>query len=342
MPQQQPDFVISLDGKDLTSRIAPRLESLTISECRSDEADTLDIVLDDADGKLAIPKRGAVLSVELGWVNTGTVHKGKFTVDEVELSGAPDKITIRARSASMTKSMGERQEKSWHGKTLGDIVRTIGEKHKLTPVIGPALAKIRIAHIDQTHESDMNFLTRLAKRYDAVMTVKDEKLLFLPIGQGTSASGKPLQVLALDRKSGDQHRYHVAERENFTSVRAHYYSSAKGKRPSVVVGGENLKNVKVLPETYANEAEARAAATSELNRVQRSQATMAFTLALGRPDIYPEMPVTLAGFKPEINDTPWLVKKAKHSLQDGGLTTHLELEMRDDPVAEKHRSHFRK
>lgn len=342
MRQSEPDFSITLDGKDLTSLIEPRLHTLTITECRADESDTLDLVLDDSDGMLDIPKRGAILSVALGWTNTGTVHKGSFTVDEVEHSGAPDIITIRARSASMTKNMGERLEKSWHGNTLGDIVRVIAGKHKLTPVVGAALAKITIPHIDQTHESDMNFLTRLAKRYDAVMTIKDSRLLFVPIGQGKTASGKPLMQLALDRSSGDQHRYHIAERENYETVRAHYYSSSKGKRPSVVVGGENLKHVKVLPETYATEAEARSAATSELNRLHRSQATMDYTLALGRPEIYPEMPVSLSGFKPEINGTPWLVRKAKHNLADGGLTTSLELEVRDDPVTDKHRSHFRK
>jgi len=31
------------------------------------------------------------------------IDKGSFTVDEVEHAGAPDVLTIRARSASMTK-----------------------------------------------------------------------------------------------------------------------------------------------------------------------------------------------------------------------------------------------
>ena len=71
-------------------------------------------------------------------------------------------------------------------------MRKIAGAHGLTPAITEALAEIVIAHIDQTHESDMSFLTRLAKRYDAVMNVKDTHLLFVPIGHGTSVSGKPL------------------------------------------------------------------------------------------------------------------------------------------------------
>ncbi|MBO2976284.1 phage late control D family protein, partial [Burkholderia pseudomallei] len=96
---------------------------------------------------------------------------------------------------------------------------------------------VLIAHIDQTHESDMSFLTRLAKRYDAVMNVKDLRLLFMPIGTGQTASGKQLDMLELTRASGDSHRYHVSERENYAAVRAHYHSTGRAKRKSVIVGG---------------------------------------------------------------------------------------------------------
>jgi phage protein D len=342
MKQPKPEYQITLDGRDLTSKIAPRLISLSLSESRSDEADTLDITLDDSEGLLAIPARGAVLRVAFGWSDTGIVDKGSFTVDEVEHSGAPDILTIRARSASMTKEMGERIERSWHGETIGAIVRKIAGKHGLKPAIADALAKVAIAHIDQTHESDMSFLTRLAKRYDAVMNVKDTHLLFMPIGHGTTAKGTKLESIELTRKDGDQHRYHIAERENYAGVRANYHGTGRKKRESVVVGGESNHNIKVLPETYATEADARAAATAEFNRTKRSQATMDYTLALGRPDLYPEIPVYLNGFKPDIDAQSWLAKKVKHTIGDGGYTTALELETRDDPTSDRHRSHFRK
>jgi mRNA interferase RelE/StbE len=52
--------------------------------------------------------------------------------------------------------------------------------------------------------------------------------------------------------------------------------------------------------------------------------------------------VTVSGFKPEIDETPWLMKRATHTLGDGGFTTALELEVRDDPTKDRHRSHFRR
>lgn len=138
--------------------------------------------------------------------------------NEVEHSGAPDTITVRARSAAMTNGMQERREKSWHKQTIATIVQTIAKRYSLTPTVGDKLAKIQIAHIDQTHESDMSFLTRLAKRYDAVVNVKDKRLLFMPIGAGKTSSGKALKVLNLTRADGDTHRYHVSERENYSAT----------------------------------------------------------------------------------------------------------------------------
>lgn len=71
------------------------------------------------------------------------------------------------------------------------------------------------------------------------------------------------------------------------------------------------------------------------NRPQRSPATFGYELALARPEIFPEMPVIVSGFKPEIDETPWLVKKAPHTIHaDSGFSTSLDMEMRDDPTTD--------
>jgi phage protein D len=339
-----PDYTITMDGRDLTSVLDPRMMRLSVRECRADEADTLDLVLDDSDGKLEIPKRGAVLSVAIGWSGRALVDKGSFTVNEVEHAGTPDTITVRARSASMTKGMGERQEKSWHDQSVGDIVRTIAGRHQLTPKVGDELGKFKIPHIDQTHESDMSFLTRLARRFDAVMTVKEGNLLFLPIGTGATMSGQEVPAIALTRQDGDRHRFHVSERENYSAVRAYWHNNGEKKRHSVVVGGEDNHSVKVLPENYASQAEAERAATAEFERTKRSQATFNYTMAIGQPELRPEAPVTLSGWnKPEIDDEDWLVQQVTHTLDDsGGYTCDMELEILDDPITKRHRSNFRK
>lgn len=83
-------------------------------------------------------------------------------------------------------------------------------------------------------------------------------------------------------------------------------------------------NLSVCPKkldqhTYGSEAAAR---------TKRGKATMELTLALGRPELMPQTPVVLQGFKDVIDNTPWLVVKPTHTLSNNGLTTRAEQETR--------------
>lgn len=93
-----PDYMLMLDSRDITGNISDRLMSMTLTDNRGFEADQLDIELNDADGQVGLPVRGAVLTVYIGWKVCHGMQR-KFTVDEVEHRGAPDVVTIRARSA---------------------------------------------------------------------------------------------------------------------------------------------------------------------------------------------------------------------------------------------------
>src|SRR6185369_1057851 len=107
---------------------------------RGFEADTVEIDLDDTDGALDLPPRGAVLDLAFGWAADGVVHKGSYTVDEVAHHGAPDTLSIRARSADLRAGLTTQRERSWHATTLGAIVRTIADENGLIPVIPASLA----------------------------------------------------------------------------------------------------------------------------------------------------------------------------------------------------------
>lgn len=81
----KPDYQLTVNGRDISRAIKAdaRLISLTLTESRGDEADQLDIELDDSDGALDLPKKGAELALRLGWEGLGLVDKGTFEVDEV-------------------------------------------------------------------------------------------------------------------------------------------------------------------------------------------------------------------------------------------------------------------
>jgi phage protein D len=310
----KPRWKVTLDGRDLTSTLAPRLISLKISACRQYSADQLDIELSDHDGQLALPPKTATLQVWLGWDDTGLTDMGTFAIDELEHTGAPDQLILRGRSAHLRGDLRQQREQSYTDTTVGAIIHQLAGRNNLTPRCHASLADAVIDHVEQTNESDINFLTRLGKHYDAVATIKAGALIFCPIGEGTTATGKPLPSVTLVRADGDQHRYHAADRDAYGGIRALYDDVHTGKTEVVLVGTEDGQDVKTLRTIYASKSNALRAARSEYRRLLRGIVTFEYALARGRPDFYPEMHARVRGFKPEIDATDWIVVRAEHVL----------------------------
>lgn len=321
-----PICMISADNKPLNELISKRILSVTVTDNRANAADELSIVLDDHDGALQLPKRGVRLNCQMGFKGEGLHDKGDFIVDETEWSGTPDQITIKASSANFKSNIKEAKSKSYHRKTFGAIATEIAQNHKLTLVMAAALKAIALSHIDQTNESDLNLLQRLAKQNGAEMAVKKDRLLIFTAGSAKTASGKDLSTITLTRNSGDQFRYSEQDRESdHTGVSASYQDTGKAKREKVVNGDKG--KVKHLKGTFANKAEAERASAAKMDEIKRQMAKFSINLAYGLPEISTESPIKLQGFKAEIDNLKWIVEKATHSYaKSGGLTTQLDLE----------------
>jgi phage protein D len=356
----RPVYRLTLNGKDITGRFQDRLIEFTLTDNCGFEADQLDIELDDTDGKLDLPEKGVRLSLSLGWADTGVVNKGTYKVDELEHTGPPDRLIIRARSAEMDGGLTTRRENSYVGKTVSEVVQAIAMRNKFTWMVGKKLADLVIAHVDQTGESDANFLSRLAKEFDAIATVKNGTLLFIPAGEPTSGSGLALPPVTITRAVGDTHTFSIADRENYNGVKAYYQDTRAGVRGEVVIDASNVtavkekpdtgkgkkkpvtvqaapnpENVKVLRHTYASKYNAERAARSEWRKIQRGMATFTITLARGRAELFPSLHAKVRGWKPQIDNTGWSVGKVVHRVSGGGgFTTTLELEIQPERLEE--------
>ena len=325
----RPCFSVKLGDKDLTGGVKARLVALEISAERDQDADQLDITLSDHDGGLALPSAHTALTVSLGWDNAKLVSMGTFSVDEIEHSGAPDKLVLRARSADMRSSIRDKRTQSWDHTTLGALVEEIAGRNGLSPHCAPSLASQAIAHEDQTNESDLNLITRLGQHFDAVATCKAGRLILSPVGNGKTAGGAAIPQATLQRDAGDQHRYHAAQRGASSGVRAYYHDIKAAKKRAVVVGAD--KTLTTLRGVYASQSNALRAARAEWNRIQRNKACFELNLARGRADLYPNMSLTVSGWKAPI-DGAWLIKSVSHSLSDGGFTTRLACEAPNAPA----------
>jgi len=332
---------VVVDGTDITplleGRVAQgngrpprrRLVSLGITEKRGEEADQLDLVIDDTDGAVALPPTGAKIHVWLGWkqgsdVTPGLVDKGWFIVDEVAHGGPPDLITIRARSADFTGDLKTRREKSWHSTTLGAIVTEIAERHQLTPRCAASLAGIAVTAKAQNRESDLAFIRRLGRERGAVAKISRGVLIFSPIGSGVTPSGKLIATVAIARRDGDAHQFARQKRDDVSGVQATWHDRINSKRQNAVAG--KADGATTLSRVYSSEADALAAANAAHRRAGREPVSLTLSLALGRPDIYPANKASVTGYKSSIDAVEWLVAEVTHTIGDRGYSTGLKLE----------------
>lgn len=319
-----PAWDITLDGESLAPLIADRLLKISITDESGLKSDTFSMELDNRDMVFGWPSKGAVVTVALGYKETGIEVLGTYTVDERTLRGKALVLSLSGKAADMTADSRQknRRTESYHGQTVRQIVATIAARHGLTPVVGADYSDEVIAHVDQTSESDLAFLTRQAATRGAVAKISDGKLLFVAAGTAKSASGKTLTpTLIAESDVTGNWEYQDADRGKKKAVVAAWWDAEAAQHREVKIGGGSDEDVHELPQAYASEAEARAAAQAASGESSAGEGSLTLTVT-GKPTLLAETPVTITGF-PSVIPTDWIVKTAKHELTRKGYTCAL-------------------
>lgn len=319
----KPTFSIIADDKDITSKIADRLISLTVTDEAGLQSDTVEIKIDNRDFAVALPRTGADLRIHMGY-GTALRYMGLYKAEDVTLSGPPSSMTVRGNATFFSSTLKAPKSRSFDNVTIGGLVAKIASEHGYEPRVGQAMAGILLPHIDQTSESDMHLLTRLSIERGAVFKPVAGKLLFLGKEEETSATGKELPTIDIGHKELiGSWRYSANSRGRYTGVRARWRDLQANADVTVLVGEEGT--VFELRNTYADEDTARSGAKSKLGSLLRGTASLDLTV-VGNSAIKAEMTANISGLHPVIAEAPWKVTKAVHSLSGSGYKTSIEAE----------------
>jgi phage protein D len=320
----RPAARLVIDGRDVSTAVfgeAGVLVSLTINDEAGLKSDTLEIELDDREGFKAPPK-GAEIKVWLGY-EPSPVYMGRFTVDTWSKRGPARTLSISAKAAEMTTEVRSAKSRSFDQETVGGIVTKLAGEHRLTAVIDPALASIAVAHIDQQNESDLHFLSRLARRVGATFKLADGKAIFAKRGSSTLPSGGEKASIILTPAMTGMWEATSADRGNYKAVKASYMDHAAGKRVSVTAGSGKPEHRD--RKLYATKAEAEAAAAAQLGDLNRGQVQFEAQECPGLPSVFAEALIKAEGFDPDV-DGEFLIKSVSHTLDSGGYRTSISME----------------
>ena len=269
----KPTFRIVADGADITALINDRLLLLRTTDKPGMESDDFELRIDDRDSAVSLPSRGASLEVFLGYSGTALTRLGRYTVDEVELSGPPDTLVIRGKASDMRGSGKTTRSGSWEGVSLASIVKDIAARNGWSPVCP---VDTIVPRADQLAESDFNFITRLSKQFDCTAKVADGKLLVMQRQGGQSASGKALGAITLTRSDVSRWQFRLGDRSAHKAVSTKHQNKKTGKLAIVTLDNDEapdgLPPVHTDRHIYSNKSAAEQAAKARLAAFNRSTA----------------------------------------------------------------------
>lgn len=326
----RPAYRVVANQDDITAAILDRFIGLVVTDETGVESDLFEMTLADHDPNvpIAMPSTGAELEVFMGY-GEQVERMGLYVCDEVELSGWPSQMVIRGRAAPFDGSTGGKSDlqtqktRSWaSGTKLADMVAKIAKEHGMQPAVGESLRAIVLGHYDQTAESDLSFLLRVGRRYDAIVKAANGKIVVAKRGESKNTAGEELPEIRLRPGQVSSYRVVTARRDSPGTVVSYWHATKQSKRIQVQVGSGDP--VRQLRHYYPNEAAARAAAQAELDKRTRGENTLSLTLP-GNPAICAEATLVLEGFREGVSGE-WIITRVEHKLDSSGYQCTLDAE----------------
>ena len=320
-----PVYEVTINGTNVTDDISVYVSQVEYSDRIEEESDEVSIILDDVEGLWQsdwYPSQGDTLTLKMGYPGN-MLDCGNFEIDQIELSGLPDTLTVKAIAAAITESMRTRNSRAYEKQTLKDIAQFIADKHGLK-LMGDTsrLANIEIGRKTQDNESDISFLSGIARRYGIIFSVRGDKMIFLNPEdlekEDAIAAFNRYQISTYSFKDKTSDTYWeatVSQRDIKTNTVQKWSVQSSGdptKQDTIVVGGR-VEN--------ANQAEA--VTEGAIREMNRDKLTGRFTTE-GNPLLVAGANVDMEGFG--AFSGKWTIRESTHRISaDTGYTTEVSI-----------------
>lgn len=173
---------ITVNGKNVTADVSPYLSRLSYADKEEAESDDLTLTFEDTTDHWKngwYPEQGDTLEVSIGTPDA-PLDCGLFEIDEIGLEFPPDTVAIKAIGAAISKALRSKNSKAFEKQSLKQIAQYFATKHGLKLVGNVSdLQKIEVERKTQEKQTDLAFLSRLAREYGIVFSVRGDQLVFM-------------------------------------------------------------------------------------------------------------------------------------------------------------------
>lgn len=323
-------FKVLAADKDITALIADRLERITVHEEPGITSDRVTLDFDNRDQKFRFPSSWPILRI---WIGTEArlVYKGAYQVSEIEEPLDVDTLSVHGTALENESDIKSPRSQTYDDMSLGNLVQIIANRNGLSPVVSETLAAIKLGHIDQKKESDINLINRLGKQYGAIAKPIDGKLLVTPTATGQTASGKDMPIITIDDLKDTAGRITRTRKDNYESVSASYRTANMADAEDLKIsknGADGSGKTFEIDNEFSSKIEAKNAALAKLKALNRGTIKLNITRPL-LPELSPGYRVQIVNHKAAANGI-WVVSSADHELSDIFAKTSAELTVPDD------------
>ena len=320
-----PRFEVTINGKNVTDDISAFVSQVEYADRIEEASDEASLVIDDIAGIWQTdwyPQQGDSLTLKMGYPGN-MLDCGSFEIDEIELSSPPDRLTVKAIAAAITESMRTRNSRAFEKQSLKDIAQFVADKHSLK-LMGDTsrLANIEIGRKTQDNESDLSFLSNVAKKFGIIFAVRGDQLIFLDPEELEKANSV-----------AEIHRFNLS-RFSFKDKTSDTYQEASVshrdvKTNSVVKwsiqsSGDPTKLDEIkAPGRVENASQAEAVADGAIRESNKDKLTGTFTID-GNPLLVSGANVDMQGFGGFSGK--WTIKESTHRItDDAGYVTEVSI-----------------
>ena len=166
-----PGYIIVINGNDKTSVIHNKLISLTLTDNANNESDELEIVVS---GNFIRPAYEDQIKIFFGY-GTDVQFMGLFNVQST--SKTFTQLSIKATGIDFSDNFKVKRNITYEKLSLKQLANQIADRHSLK--LKSDFDDIYLLSQSQSNESDMHFLNRLAKEYNALFNIKNDTLYFV-------------------------------------------------------------------------------------------------------------------------------------------------------------------
>lgn len=305
-------MIIELEG-DNSKQILKNLSSWTLDDNSGTTADRATLVVHDLD---VLPKSGTEYKIKVN----GEL-RGKFQVSAVTEQLIPPQITIQLTPAifNVKDKTGwrEKRRKTFPPATVFDVVTSVMKPHGYKIRIDKDLSGIKTEHLNQTEETDKHFISRLAKRYDAIAKPINGFFVFGKKGNIKTLSGGKKNAVKVSKASllYGQNSISYPSAIRFKGVKAAWRVTETGAHGNIEIGSAPFDR---LREPFQSAAQATERAEARLIEVIRQGQQFNATVD-GTAGLFAEAVLTIEGFQNKRIIGDWSIDEVSLS---GNRTTY--------------------